>query len=106
MFYKKKNIAIVGLFIGMAFAACYQSDPPAFTVPEIKGDFAFAGYQWKYKNATTPVGPGPNRFSGTSEFAWVDSAGQLHMKIAKKNNFWTCSEIIILLINRDEASHT
>ena len=94
MFYKKKNIAIVGLFIAIAFAACHQSDPPAFTVPEIKGDFAFAGYQWKYKNATTPVGPGPNRFSGTSDFAWVDSAGQLHMKIAKKNNFWTCSEII------------
>jgi hypothetical protein len=62
--------------------------------PEIKGDFAFSGYQWRYKNASLPVGPGPNRFSGTNDFAWVDSVGQLHLKIARKNNFWTCSEVI------------
>lgn len=74
--------------------SCKQSPPPGVVVPEIKGDFAFSGYQWKYKNANTLVGPGPNRFSGTSDFAWVDSLGYLHLRIAKKNNLWTCSEVI------------
>ena len=76
------------------FTACKQSPPPPLVIPEIKGDFAFSGYQWKYKNATTPVGPGPNRFAGNNEFAWVDPFGNLHLKIAQKNNVWKCSEII------------
>lgn len=78
----------------VVFVACKQSPPPPLVIPEIKGDFAFSGYQWKYKNATTPVGPGPNRFAGNNEFAWVDLLGNLHLKIGQKNNFWQCSEII------------
>lgn len=78
----------------MLATACKQGDPPIVVAPEIKGDFAFSGYQWRYKNAASPVGPGPNRFSGTPDFAWVDSIGDLHLKIAKKGNNWTCSEII------------
>lgn len=92
MFNKLKIVLI--LIICCSFFACKQSEPPVILAPEIKGDFAFAGYQWKYKNAITPVGPGPNRFSGTSDFAWVDVTGNLHLKIAKKNNQWTCSEVI------------
>jgi hypothetical protein len=90
-----KNIFYTLVFSSIAILlSCKQSPPPVVNAPEIKGDFAFAGYQWKYKNASTPVGPGPNRFSGTSDFAWVDALGKLHLKIAKKNNVWTCSEII------------
>ncbi len=82
------------LVIATCIFACKQGDPPKVIVPEIKGDFAFSGYQWKYKDAVNPVGPGPNRFSGTNDFAWVDANGMLHLKIAKKNNFWTCSEVV------------
>jgi hypothetical protein len=89
-----KTINIIAIFLFSILVACKQSPPPAVEVPEIKGDFSFSGYQWKYKNATSPVGPGPNRFSGTPDFAWVDSMGYLHLKIAKRNNAWTCSEII------------
>jgi hypothetical protein len=97
--YNRKVMFFLTMMAGIYFASCKQSPPvpPTTTVvvvPEIKGDFGFSGYQWKYKNAGNPVGPGPNRFSGTSDFAWVDSAGNLHLKIAKKNNFWTCSEIV------------
>ncbi len=93
--YSRKNILKYLSIAALALtAACKQSPPPASVVPEVKGDFAFSGYQWKYKNATNPVGPGPNRFSGTSDFAWVDASGDLHLKIAKKNNYWTCSEIV------------
>jgi hypothetical protein len=78
----------------LSAVGCYQGPPPLDNVSEIKGDFAFSGHQWRYKNATTPVGPGPNRFTNDSNFAWVDNSGQLHLKINKKNNLWTCSEIV------------
>lgn len=92
--YNKKFIHLIGFCFFAFLYACKQGEPPVIVAPEIKGDFAFAGYQWKYKNAGTPVGPGPNRFSGTNDFAWVDALGKLHLKIAIKNNQWTCSEII------------
>jgi hypothetical protein len=93
--YNRVSIILLScICASMYFTSCKQSEPPPITIPEIKGDFAFSGYQWKYKNATNPVGPGPNRFSGTNDFAWVDANGHLHLKIAKKNNLWTCSEVI------------
>ena len=82
--YNKKFIQLIGFCFFAFLYACKQGEPPVIVVPEIKGDFAFAGYQWKYKNAATPVGPGPNRFSGTNDFAWVDALGKLHLKIAKR----------------------
>jgi hypothetical protein len=95
--FKISAIAIASIF----FITCKQSAPPTPITqngqpasPGAKGDLSFSGYNWVYKNAISLVGPGPNRFSGTSDFAWVDSAGQLHMKIAKKNGLWTCSEIV------------
>ena len=86
-----KNIL---LLLIVAFASCKQSPPPEPTIPVIPGDFEFSGYQWKYKHAENPVGPGPNRFSGTDDFAWVDNNGYLHLTIKQKNGQWTCSEII------------
>jgi hypothetical protein len=92
------NLILVAICI-LVIAACKQGDPPVVdppnnTTPQPKGDFAFSGYQFRYKNANFAVGPGPNLFSGTSDFAWVDSTGKLHLKIAKKNNKWTCSEVV------------
>lgn len=92
MFSKVKNIFII--FSVVAFTACKQSPPPEYVAPVIQGDFEFSGYQWKYKNAENPVGPGPNRFSGTDDFAWKDANGHLHLKIKQKDGNWTCSEII------------
>jgi hypothetical protein len=88
---------VLAALICLCFFACNQGDPPTVppnNAPQPKGDFAFSGFQFKYKDAVTPVGPGPNRFSGTPDFAWVDSNGKLHLKIAKKNNQWTCSEVV------------
>jgi hypothetical protein len=93
--YTNKNILTLCGFVLLAILfGCKQGEPPIVIAPEIKGDIAFAGYQWKYKNATTPVGPGPNRFVGDTNFIQVDANGALHLKIAKKNNVWCCSEII------------
>jgi hypothetical protein len=94
MFSKNKIVTILGIGLLALASACKQGDPPIKVQPEVKGDFAFSGLQWKYKDASNLVGPGPNRFSGTTDFAWVDADGKLHLKIAKKNGVWTCSEIV------------
>ncbi|MFN5627886.1 MAG: hypothetical protein ACK48W_01245 [Bacteroidota bacterium] len=89
------NIPII-VAIVCIFQACKQSEPPEIKIPERKGSLYFSGYYFNYKNTPNPVGPGPNRFKGTTDYAWVDANDKLHLKIAKNpsNNFWYCSEII------------
>jgi hypothetical protein len=89
----KLNFIAILSFCSILYS-CKQSPPKPPVTPEEKGDLYFSGYYWNYKNQTSPVGPGPNRFLGTSENVWVDADGNLHLRIAKKNNFWYCSEII------------
>lgn len=93
MLIKKTYSVIVAAMLLFVFS-CKQSAPPAPVEVVEVGDLYFSGYYWNYKNATSPVGPGPNRFLGTSQGAWVDSAGSLHLTIQKINNVWYCSEII------------
>ena len=92
----RNSIILLFFFIVCALFSCKQSDPPEIKIPEKTGALFFSGYYFNYKNTTNPVGPGPNRFSGTKEYAWVDANDKLHLKIAKNtsNNFWYCSEII------------
>ncbi|MBL0051149.1 MAG: hypothetical protein IPP29_06310 [Bacteroidetes bacterium] len=90
----RKKASVIYIALVLLYGGCKQSAPTDVVVADEKGDLTFSGYNWKYKNALTPVGPGPNRFLGTAENAWVDNAGSLHMRISKKNNFWYCSEII------------
>jgi hypothetical protein len=79
----------------LALAACKQSDPPPLNEVVEKGDFYFSGYYWKIKNSLgNSVGPGPNKFSGSSDNIWLDQDGMLHLKITKYNNIWYCSEVI------------
>lgn len=87
------RLAILFLFIASTQISCKQSAPSDLDKVEV-GDLYFSGYYWNYKDAATPVGPGPNRFSGNADNAWVDSLGYLHLKISKKNDLWYCAELI------------
>ena len=60
--------------------------------PAILRTITFSGYDWKVKSCETPAGPGPNYFSDREEDVWVDEAGQLHLKITKRNGWWYCTE--------------
>lgn len=52
----------------------------------------FSGMAWKKKDTGTVVwGPGPNYFSGNNVF--VDTNGNLHLKITYDNGQWRCAEI-------------
>ncbi|TAL70136.1 MAG: hypothetical protein EPN82_05855 [Bacteroidetes bacterium] len=54
----------------------------------------FSGLNWIVKKYTNHKhGPGENYFSDSENNVWVDSSGDLHMKITKKDNRWYCAEI-------------
>jgi hypothetical protein len=53
----------------------------------------FGNYRWSVKTSSSLVGPGPNYFAGAN--ATVDSAGRLHLRIAKDSSGrWRSAEII------------
>jgi len=56
---------------------------------------SFSGYEWWVKASFESVGPGPCIFSDSAENVWVDTLGQLHMKITNKGGIWSCSEVIL-----------
>jgi len=56
---------------------------------------AFSGYSWAAKASTEPVGPGPNVFSDSPENVWVDSGGQLHLRITHRDGRWRAAEVVL-----------
>jgi hypothetical protein len=54
----------------------------------------FAGRRWLVKQSTTPVGPGPNRFSGRPEDVRVDADG-LHLTVSFRDGAWWSTEVIL-----------
>ena len=54
----------------------------------------FAGRTWNIKQANTPVGPGPNRFSDSPSDVWSDQDG-LHLSIHQTGPFWYSTEVIL-----------
>jgi len=55
---------------------------------------SFSGYDWWVKSSTGTVGPGPNYFSNSTSNVWVDTAGQLHLRITNRSNQWQCAELV------------
>jgi hypothetical protein len=54
----------------------------------------FADRTWTIKQASSPVGPGPNRFSASPNDVWSDGQG-LHLTIHKTGSFWYSTEVIL-----------
>ena len=54
----------------------------------------FSGYDWWVKTSSTPVGPGPNYFSDSTNNVWLDALGQLHLRITNRSNSWQCAELV------------
>jgi len=60
----------------------------------------WGGYGWWVKTAgadkdefLSQTGPGPNSYSDSTNNAWVDSQGLLHLQILKTNGDWQCVEL-------------
>jgi len=61
--------------------------------PQFQRTIAFSGYRWNVKSTSVPDTPGGNYFSPGSENVCVDSLGQLHLRITRRNGRWYSSEI-------------
>lgn len=61
--------------------------------PERGRHLEWSGLKWAVKNERRPVGPGPNRFSGSSKDIYVDSLGRLHLNIVKRRGRWRSTEV-------------
>ena len=76
-----------GSHIGTASWTVTASSPPVRVI-------TFSGYNWVVKySGDSKKGPGPNYWSDSSDNVWVDSGGQLHLKITNRNGNWYCPEI-------------
>jgi len=72
-------------------AAVSSNNVTSTTTPRV---IRFSGFDWIVKSSEEPVGPGPNLFSDSSDSVWVDAAGQLHMRIVRRDGRWWCAEVI------------
>lgn len=73
--------------IALAIPGFFSQRLPAATLQ-------FAGRTWTIKQSNSPVGPGPNRFSNSSNDVWSDAQG-LHLTIHKTGSFWYSTEVIL-----------
>ncbi len=59
------------------------------------GVSSFSGLRWQVKSfENTPVGPGPNYFSASSENVWLDGEGFLHLRVSLRGGRWFCPEVV------------
>jgi len=64
----------------------------AFAVLAEARTVEFSGYTWAVKNV--PLGgPGPNRWSDSTDSVWVDAEGKLHLKVRQIAGQWYSSEV-------------
>jgi len=54
---------------------------------------SFSGYDWRVRNSVNLDAPGPNNWDQNG--VWVDDKGYLHLKLARVNGEWQCSEIYL-----------
>jgi hypothetical protein len=60
-----------------------QKNPPSVTI-------GFSGYEWRVRDAPSTRG-GKNRFDPSN--VWTDDKGEMHLRIAKTSQDWTCAEV-------------
>jgi uncharacterized protein (TIGR03437 family) len=56
-------------------------------------ELTFAGQPWAVKASQAPVGPGNCIFSDSPDSVFLDSQGQLHLRVVNKNGTWSCAEV-------------
>jgi hypothetical protein len=55
----------------------------------------WSGYDWWVKKSSSPVGPGPNYFSDSTNNVFLDAQGRLHLRITQVSNQWQCAELVM-----------
>ncbi|MCE7986310.1 MAG: hypothetical protein DYG89_34485 [Caldilinea sp. CFX5] len=55
---------------------------------------SFAGRTWYVKSCAGPLGPDQNLFSDRPEDVYVDTSGQLHLRIVPRDGKWYATEVV------------
>ena len=74
----------------VAAVASSKDFPSAYVVSPI---VKFSGYDWRVRYAPSSRGDRQNQYSTAN--VWTDSAGALHLRIAKESDKWTCAEVAL-----------
>ena len=61
--------------------------------PERGRQLRWSGHAWAVKDEPSPVGPGPNAFSGRWKDVFVDWRGRLHLRLVRRRGHWLSTEI-------------
>jgi len=70
-------------------AARVRGSAPAMAVTKT---LSFSGYEWRIRTAPSDRG-GKNDYDASN--AWTDGSGALHLRLAKRGNDWTSSEVAL-----------
>lgn len=76
--------------LGNGVAAIVVGKGPA-SVPAVEKHIHFSGYDWIVRAAGSNRGGESNTFSTNN--AWTDSKGYLHLRMEIENGRWTCAEV-------------
>ncbi|MFS0784538.1 glycoside hydrolase family 16 protein [Bacillus sp. 1P06AnD] len=85
------NLKKIGVCMGLLFTSLIFSE---IKVGAYERQIRFADHDWEVRNNISLEGPGPNYFSDSASNVWVDSSGQLHMKLTYRNGKWQGAEVI------------
>lgn len=93
--FDKILFSLIAFLVLLFIFACLELEPEneQEIKPAFHNEITFSRYKWFVKSSDSPVGPGPNYFSNSTENVWVDSSGQLHLRITNRNNKWYCAEV-------------
>ncbi len=76
-------------FFWLLICSCFVLIYGDYSFPQTT--IKFTGIKWTVRSGGG--GPGPNNWSDSSNSVWVDSLGQLHLKIRRIGDSWYCSEV-------------
>jgi hypothetical protein len=62
-------------------------------VQAVSRKLQFSGYEWKAMNVTSVRNGVPNAYDPAN--ATIDAKGRLHLHIVRKDDRWTCSEVVL-----------
>jgi len=82
MYQTPKRLSVSGMLLSIAF----------LSAPAEARTVDFSGYTWHVKDVSLG-GPGPNRWSDSTDSVWVDNDGKLHLKVRKIGSRWYSSEV-------------
>ncbi|MGM9923357.1 MAG: hypothetical protein ACI35R_03765 [Bacillus sp. (in: firmicutes)] len=81
----------MGLILGILLGSLYFTEKKTMAYEK---KIHFSGYEWEVRNNEYLEGPGPNYFSDSDSSVWVDSEGQLHLKLRYQDGKWYGVEVI------------